>query len=214
VKESQSASLNLAFVVLILSVLGCVCSNSDSRSGQTDNHSDNNAVTSTATPYTLPTLAPSTEAKAPPDIQPPNVSRRIQQGEAIYKRISAHTGLPIFFGWKAGDITIAVPTGDWNGLSKQQQVDLTYYAEHLVGDIKADPVPYVTRWTAYYERIEHPVSGGEYDGLNTTAYLQQVRQLCDSCWSIAIGKAKRDGFYDESTPVSGSTVQDFRADVK
>ncbi|MEQ1642154.1 MAG: hypothetical protein ABL959_01765 [Pyrinomonadaceae bacterium] len=142
------------------------------------------------------------------------MSQQIQKGEAIYKRVSGRTGLPIIFGWRAKDITIAVPTGDWNSLSKQQQIDLTYYAEHLVEEIKADPVPYVNRWTTYYRRTEQLEAGGEYDGLYTTSYLQQVRQLCSICWNISIGKAKRDGFYDESTPVSGGTVQNFRAGVR
>lgn len=118
------------------------------------------------------------------------------------------------FGWRAADITIAVTAGDWNALSRDQQIDLTYYVEHLLQEIKNDPVPYVTRWASYYKRTEQLESGGEYDGLYVTGYLQQVRQLCDTCWNITIGKAKRDGFYDESTPVSGSTVEGFRAGAK
>jgi len=119
--------------------------------------------------------------------------------------------MPIMFGWRARDITIALTVGDWEALSKEQQIDLTYYVEHLLQDIKEDPVPYVTRWASYYKRTEQLEAGGEYDGLNVTGYLQQVRQLCNTCWNITIGKAKREGFYDESTPVSGSSVEDFRS---
>lgn len=200
------ANTNVILVVLILSVLGCV---SSPRTPPTSNV----GIGSTATPSpTTYTPSPTPDASpVPTDIKTPDVSLRVKRGEAIYQRISGHTSMPIMFGWRAADITIAVSTGDWNALSKEQQVDLTYYAEHLVDEIKADPIPYVTRWASYYKRTEHLEPGGEYDGLYTTSYLEQVRQLCKACWNITIGKAKRDGFYDESTPVSGSTVEEFRS---
>lgn len=209
---NRSANLDLTLIVLILSVLGCVCPNSSPRSSHSNRNINVNAVSTSVTPYPTPyATANASPSPEPPSLSDAERSKRVKSGEAIYKRIAARTGLPIIFGWRARDITIGVPTGDWNGLSKEQQVDLTYYVEHLVQEIKADPVPYVNRWTAYYKRTEQLESGGEYDGLYTTSYLQQVRQLCYTCWNITIGKAKRDGFYDESTPVSGGTVQEFRA---
>lgn len=197
-------------VGLLLIVLGCACPNSTSQNSKTANINQN-----TNTNQTVP--SPSATVSSTPfltDLSTSESLERIKRGEVIYKRVSARTGVPIMFGWRARDITIPVSIGDWNGLTKQQQIDLTYYIEHLVDEIKANPAAYVTRWANYYKKTEHLESGGEYDGLYESSYLQQVRNLCRTCWSVTIGKAKSDGFYDESTPVSGGTVQKFRASAQ
>ena len=84
------------------------------------------------------------------------------------------------------------------------------FAESLVDEVRRDPIPYVRRWTAYYKRTEQLEDGGEFDGLSQSSYTAEAQSLCASCWSITIGKLKRDGFYDESAPVTGATVNDFR----
>ena len=197
-------------MLLILSVLACGCPNSKSPSSNSKNDNGGNASNAQAKPSVTTSASP----EPSPTIAPVDVSARVKKGESIYKRISGHAGVPIMFGWRARDISIAVTAGDWKPLSKDRRIDLTYYVEHLVQEIRNDPVPYVTKWASYYKRTEQLEAGGEYDGLYVTGYLQQVRQLCNTCWNITIGKAKRDGFYDESTPVSGSTVDDFRAGTK
>jgi hypothetical protein len=131
-------------------------------------------------------------------------------GASIYKRIAAKTGLPLMFGWRAANMIVAVPRSDWNRLSKKERIDLTYYIEQLVQQVKDNPEPHVRKWTSYYKRTEQLSSGMEYDGLTETAYMQKVTNLCGSCWEITIGVNRRDGFYDEETPVSGSNVEAFR----
>lgn len=208
-KQLHSTNLTLILVVLILSLVSCACPNSNPTFKATNSVNTNtNLVQSKPSSTPVQVLSPTPNEPEPDSHE---IVERLKRGEAIYRRTSARLGLPIIFGWRGSDITIPITNNDWKGLSKQQQIDLTYYVEHLLGDIKSDPVPYVTRWSSYYKRTEHLEPGGEYDGLYMTSYFDQVRQLCNTCWSITIGKAKRDGFYDEDVPVDGTTVQEFRA---
>lgn len=107
-------------------------------------------------------------------------------------------------------MSLLIPIGDWNKMTKDDQINLTYYAENLVREIRIDPAPYARRWSNYYKRTEQVESGMEYDGLYESSYIQQVANLCYTCWNITIGVNKRDGFYDEEVPVNGTTVQSFR----
>jgi len=212
-KVKQPRPVNFVLALLVLSMLGSACSKPNP-TFQPNNSANTNAnVVQTKPSSTLVQVLSPTPTKPEPDSNA-IAAERSKKGEAIYRRTSARLGLPIIFGWRGSNITIPITNSDWKGLSKEQQIDLTYYVEHLLEEIKGDPVPFVTRWSSYYKRTEHLEAGGEYDGLYMTSYFDQVRRLCSICWSITIGKAKRDGFYDESTPVSGSTVQDFRAGIK
>jgi hypothetical protein len=118
------------------------------------------------------------------------------------------------FGWRASKMSLLIPISDWNKMTKDEQINLSYYAENLVREIRIDPVPYARRWSNYYKRTEQLESGGEYDGLYESSYIEQVENLCDTCWDITIGKLKRNGFYDEEIPVTGATVQSFREKVE
>jgi hypothetical protein len=114
------------------------------------------------------------------------------------------------FGWRASKMSLLIPISDWNKMTKDDQINLTYYAENLVREIRIDPAHYARKWASYYKRTEQLESGGEYDGLYESSYIEQVKNLCDTCWDITTGKVKRDGFYDEEVPVTGAAVQSFR----
>lgn len=206
----SSHSGNLAMAILVFVVLGCMCPNSQRERSNVSAPSNSIATTS-------PTPTPSPITSATPavtDLDTPEAQPRITKGEQLYKRIASRTGLPVMFGWRAKKMSLLVPTSDWSKMPKDDQVNLTYYAENLVREIRIDPAPYARRWAAYYKRTEQLESGGEYDGLYESSYIEQVGNLCYTCWDITIGTNKRDGFYDESSPVSGDTVQQFRAGIK
>jgi hypothetical protein len=208
-KRSSSTNLDLILVLLLLAVLGCVCPNTNQRNSQTDGTSNENTKANQAPPTVpSPSVAP-TPAKT--DLETPQTSERIKKGEAVYKRVSSSTGLPIMFGWQAKDITLMIPAREWNKLSATQKVDLTYFMDTLAGVIRDNPEPYVSRWSAYYRRTEQLERGGEFDGLYRDGYLNNARSICSSCWSIATGTIKKDGFYDEDYPVKGASADSFRS---
>ncbi|CAN5366351.1 hypothetical protein BH20ACI2_BH20ACI2_08520 [soil metagenome] len=166
-----------------------------------------NAVTNTAIGDTKTTPVPA------PTVDEKVVKNRVARGEQIFKRIQAGSGLPLMFGWQAKDITLMVPTRQWSNLTSTQKVDLTYFMDTLPGIIGTSPDAYVTRWSAYYRRTEQLERGGEFDGLYRDGYLSNARSICSSCWSIATGTVKKDGFYDEDYPVKGSSANSFRASL-
>jgi len=135
---------------------------------------------------------------------------RAVKGEKVFKRLQAGSGLPLMFGWQASDVTLLVPSNAWDRLAKSDKIDLTYYMDTLPSVIRRNPSLYVGPWSAYYKRTEGLERGGEFDGLSRESYLANAGSICSSCWSIATGTLKRDGFYDDDYPVKGSTAESFR----
>lgn len=207
-----ASSANLVLVILIFVVLACSCPHSQEQKKQVTN-TPSPILNSNSLAAISPTPLPA--ASSSPiivDLNTPEESQaRITKGEQIYKRIESRTGLPVMFGWRAQKMSLLIPTSNWNKMSKEDQINLTYYAENLLQEIRKNPEPYVKKWVSYYKRTEQLEDGGEYDGLYESSYISQVKNLCASCWDISLGQAKRDGFYDEETPVKGTTVQNFRA---
>lgn len=145
------------------------------------------------------------------DFNKPEIKARITKGKQIYKRIESRTGLPIMFSWRAQKMSLLIPTNDWNKMSKEDQINLTYYAENLVQEIKKYPALYAKKWTDYYKSGGQVAKGMQFDGLTESSYINEVEKLCSSCWSIAIGKVYKNDFSDDEHPVTGENVQNFRA---
>jgi hypothetical protein len=198
---------NAAVIILVFVVLGYVCPNS-----QQDNRNDApSAINLNSEPATAPPPSPAASpTPAVDDLDSSEVQARIAKGAQIYKRIEARTGLPVMFGWRARNISLPIPIGDWNKMTKDDQINLTYYAENLVREIRIDPVSYARRWANYYRKGGEVESGMEYDGLYESSYIDQVANLCRTCWDITVGVVKRNGFHDEDVPVKGTTVREFR----
>ncbi len=171
-----------------------------------------------ATNISKPSAAESTVPNAPPipnqveQIDPAIIKSRAAKGEQIYKRITAKYGLPVMFGWQAKNISLLIPIKEWNSLSKQDQVNLTYYAEDFVREIASNPKPYVDKWAQYVKAIEG--ESFQYDNLTPQSFHSQVSGLCSSCWQITTGTLKGREFYEETTPVTGGNAEAFRQQEK
>lgn len=211
-KGNSSSNINLILALLTLAALGCVCPKTSQRNSQTGNTANENLRASqTSSATASPSLSPTPGL---PDFEKPEVSEHIKKGEAVYKRVMSSTGLPVMFGWRAKDITLMIPTRHWNNLTSAQKADLTYFMDTLPEKIRNNPETYVRSWSAYYRRTEQLESGGEFDGLDRDGYISNARSICSSCWSIATGSQNRDGFYEESYPVKGSTAESYRASIE
>jgi len=128
---------------------------------------------------------------------------RIQRGEKIYKSIEGKYKMPLAFTWMAKEILLRVPLDEWNKLSKEDQVNITLYAESLVPVVKAAPRKYVDGWKRQAGELE----------TSDAAFISNVSQLCDRCWQVVIGKlAKDNGKFDiiEVETIAGENADAFR----
>lgn len=146
------------------------------------------------------------------DLNNPVVLERARQGERIYKRVEAKYHLPVQFSWQAENITLSIPTREWNSLTKEDQVNLSYYAEKLTSEIRANPKPYVDR----YWHFMH-FQGNTAPAYNYESYIEAASKLCPTCWKIESGKSiNENGRFDfepNDTVVSGATADAFRGSL-
>lgn len=141
-------------------------------------------------------------------IDPAIIKSRTKKGEQIYKRITAKYGLPVMFGWQAADVSLLIPIKEWNSLSKEEQINLSYYAESFVQVISDNSKPYIDKWAQYVKAIEG--DNFNYDGLTPESFLVKAAGLCGTCWKITTGTVKGREFYEETTPVEGSSAKEFQ----
>ncbi|HEX8070869.1 MAG TPA: hypothetical protein VF546_13015 [Pyrinomonadaceae bacterium] len=128
---------------------------------------------------------------------------RVQRGEKIYKSIESKYKMPIAFTWMAKEILLRVPLDEWNKLSKEDQVNITLYAESLVPIVKAAPRKYIDEWKRQTGELE----------TSDAAFTANVSGLCDRCWQLVIGKlAKDNGKFDviEEESITGENADAFR----
>jgi hypothetical protein len=112
------------------------------------------------------------------------------------------------FGWQGADISLLIPIKEWNSLSKDEQVNLSYYAESFTQIISQNPRPFIDKWAQYVKAIEG--DSFNYDGLTQGSFISQASSLCSTCWKITTGTVKGREFYEETTPVTGSNAEGFR----
>lgn len=200
----------IATPIVILALLNFI--NTPSKKADfTSKNSNNNANLSTnPSPLASVITTNTNSTREILDFHKPEIEARINKGEQIYRKIESTYKLPIMFGWQGKDITLLIPEYSWDELTKDDQINLTYYAQNLISDIKGNPAPYVEKWSSYHKKKEQLVNSGELDGLSKSSYLLNVQKLCSSCWKIAVGRVESGGFYDDEYPVTGENVQSFR----
>jgi predicted nucleic acid-binding protein len=69
--------------------------------------------------------------------------------------------------------TLIVPQAEWNALTKNEQISLTYYAESMIGDIRSNPIKYMTT----------PTTSPIY-----SIMLENYRSINEGFWEILIGR--------------------------
>ena len=117
---------------------------------------------------------------------------RASRGEALYQALlTRHVAVaPGVTGMlRVAGLDLRITADEWSKLSREHQIDLTYYVEGLLPKVRANPETYVTvtRSDQFYK-----------------ISLQDARNLCDSCWSIVTGVLQKDGSINNGDfPVQG-----------
>jgi predicted nucleic acid-binding protein len=71
--------------------------------------------------------------------------------------------------------TLTIPQAEWNALTKNEQISLTYYTEHMIDDIRNNPAKYMTI----------PTTSPMYSTI-----LKNFRRMNDGFWQIIVGRVK------------------------
>jgi hypothetical protein len=110
---------------------------------------------------------------------------QIQQGEDLlqqvrgeYQVVGLLSGTPM--------IQMVIPETEWDGLSKEEQVNLTVYAEHLVEIVRSSPDSHVGV----------PSSAPIY-----AQFVSKASRLCTDCWQVVLGKPLGTGTFLTGHPV-------------
>ena len=64
------------------------------------------------------------------------------------------------------ELSVCLSASEWQKLTKEQQIDLTYYAQHLVPIVRSNPGDYVHVLDPKYAAI-------------SAALIESARKLCD-----------------------------------
>jgi hypothetical protein len=127
---------------------------------------------------------------------------RILRGKEVFEKMDKQDPLPGHNPQVSGQMTqvpvlsLYITRKMWSGLSKEQQIDYTYYAESLIPYVRENPKEYVLI----------PKSAPLYD-----TFVEKTRKLCGDCWSIDLLVPGKDGQLEiEKVVVQGDTP--WRAD--
>ena len=71
--------------------------------------------------------------------------------------------------------TLILPQAEWDKLTKQEQISLTFYTENMIYDVRTNPSKYITI----------PTTAPIYPSL-----LNNFRQIRNGFWEIIIGRIK------------------------
>jgi len=124
-----------------------------------------------------PQPAPST------NVSDAKIKSRIAAGSQLFHRIkpkipaydsNGQNTNPVVAGLLTGTpvLQLYITNKIWKGLTKGEQVNLTYYVEDQIRVVRTDPEKYVGV----------PKSAPGYP-----TFLQAIRNLCDDCWVIMLG---------------------------
>jgi hypothetical protein len=146
------------------------------------------------------------------DLNDSAIRERVQRGEEIDKNLEAKYRFPVDFDWGAENISLLIPTKEWNSLPKEDQVNLSFYAEKLISDIRANPKPYVDK----YWHFMH-FQGNSAPAYNYESYIKAASNLCPTCWNIRLGKPIHENgkfdFEPDDAVVTGASADAFRQSV-
>jgi hypothetical protein len=132
---------------------------------------------------------------AAPSGADPSSFERAKRGESLFQTLLSQKKAepPKVWGMlKAVRLNVGIEENAWNHLSKSQQVDLSYYAENMIARARANAEPYasVAPSDNYYKYA-----------------LNDVRNLCASCWCIVLKTQGRDGLTGfQDMPVAGEAA--------
>ena len=128
---------------------------------------------------------------------------RAQRGEAVFRDLQSRkmADPPDLTGMEKSELSLCLSASEWRKLTKEQQIDLTYYAQHLVPMVRSNPGDYVHVLDLKSAALR-------------AALIESGRKLCDDCWLIRIdspGAPSADGLRfqrDAITMVSGDKLWD------
>ena len=126
---------------------------------------------------------PTSQALAAPTLP----KERVDNGERLYKRMRG-APKPGLSNFSAPMIRLVVPRREWSSLSKNEQIDVTFYAESLVRRAKESPADY----------IDIPPSAPLYKSA-----LDHARNMCSDCWEVIAGDLKNGTVSTDSIVVQG-----------
>lgn len=119
---------------------------------------------------------------------------RARQGQAVYQGLLTRekANLPQVYGmFGNGSLSLVIDQDEWAKLSRDQQVDLTFYVESLIPKARAQPESF----------IDVPSSAATFSG-----FVESAKKLCDDCWEVATGAPRQDGSISYSrTAVQGDS---------
>ena len=153
--------------------------------------------------------APRTQARGTPGTPPPSQSSvatqqttavtlpsslevnspQFQQGQTTMAALSARYRhlRPIAWGLATATPAIAliIPENEWQQLSKEEQINLTFYLESMIPRVRTNPDPYIEefRSTSVYE-----------------TFRKKLAELCADCWILGAGHvstAEKNAVFDK-----------------
>src|ERR1041385_2833058 len=70
---------------------------------------------------------------------------RAQRGEAVFRDLQSRkmADQPDLTGIEKSELSLCFSASEWRKLTKEQQIDLTYYAQRLVPMVRSNPGDYV-----------------------------------------------------------------------
>jgi hypothetical protein len=116
-------------------------------------------------------------------------SPQLQQGQIIMAALMARYQhlRPIAWGLATATPAIAliIPENEWHQLSKEEQINLTFYLESMIPMVRTNPDPYIEefRSTSVYE-----------------TFRKKLAELCADCWILGAGHvstAKKNTVFDK-----------------
>lgn len=108
---------------------------------------------------------------------------RAPRGKIVYDSLPLIPGVdpnPLVLRQPGSTLALMVTEKTWNRLSKTQQIDLTWYIQSLIPQVRGNPEAFLRDYKA---RV--PIIYKEHVELN--------RSLCSDCWEIFIGEIGADG---------------------
>lgn len=132
------------------------------------------------------------QPQAAANLAPALPQTRVENGERLYKKLRGDSK-PTLSGFGAPSVRLVVPKREWARLSKDEQIDITFYAESLISRVRAAPADYV----------DIPPGAPVY-----RSALNYAQNICGDCWEIITGEptSKRGVLSVDETVVQGDSA--------
>ncbi|MCP9496685.1 MAG: zinc ribbon domain-containing protein [Pyrinomonadaceae bacterium MAG19_C2-C3] len=123
---------------------------------------------------------------------------RVQRGQAIYTRIKKfkeNERAILIMGFQNPVVSMILDKKKWETLSKEEQIDLTYYVESRVAHFRVLPDTY----------LDIPANAPAYP--SAVAFARQIK---DDNWAIIVGRPNAKGVLSiDETVVQGDASWEF-----